>query len=290
MLLLMLNLHKGITMTTFKVLIVDDSIDNLKLMVSVFEKYEPTCEVFQTNTPTNAVTIATKVLPDLIITDWNMPEFSGIELIKYLKKEAKIKDTPIIMATGVMLTPEDLKTALNAGAIDYIRKPIEPVELIARSKSALLITSYYKALVDQKDKELTESSLHLLKGQEFNRSFAGKIDNLKQDILSNSNTVIDTLDGIKDELLREVNEDGWYRFNLSFSQVHADFNKNITDKHPNLTPSELKLCAFIRLGMANKEIAGVLNQTGDSVKTSRYRLRKKMNLEGVNLESYISGF
>lgn len=277
-------------MPNYKILIVDDSIGNLKLMVSVFEKYQSNSEVFQTNNPERALSIAIQTKPDLIITDWNMPEFSGIELIKKFKDEPSIKDIPIIMATGVMLTPEDLKTALNAGAIDYIRKPIEPVELIARSQSALLLTSYYKELVDQKDKELAENSLHLIKGQEFNRTFADKIDHLKTTILAKSITAIDELNELKDELLKQVDEDGWYRFNLSFSNVHANFNRSLTEKHPNLTPSEIKLCAFIRLGMANKEIASVLNQTADSIKTSRYRLRKKLGFDGQNLEAYISQF
>lgn len=277
-------------MTNYKILIVDDSIENLKLMVSVFEKFQPNTEVFQTNNPERAIAIALQTKPDLIITDWNMPEFSGIELIKKFKAEASIKDIPIIMATGVMLTSDDLQTALSAGAIDYIRKPIEPVELIARSQSALLITTYYKELVDQKDKELAENSLHLVKGQEFNRSFASKIEKLKHTVLNNSGKAIDELNELKDELLKQVDEDGWYRFNLSFSKVHENFNRNLTEKHPNLTPSEIKLCGFIRLGMANKEIASVLNQTPDSIKTSRYRLRKKLELDGENLETYIAQF
>lgn len=194
------------------------------------------------------------------------------------------------MATGVMLTSDDLETALNAGAVDYIRKPIEPIELIARSKSALLIASYSKLLVDQKDKELTESSLHLLKGKEFNNAFAEKIDKLKVTIIKNPEQATIELTILKKELLQQVEEDGWYRFNLSFSQVHSNFNKNITEKHPDLTPAELKLCAFIKLGMANKEIASVLNQTADSIKTSRYRIRKKLKIEGNNLSSYISQF
>ncbi len=277
-------------MSNYKILIVDDTIGNLKLMVSIFEKYEPEYKVYQTNNPQMALSISIKVQPDLIITDWNMPSISGIELIKILKKESILKDTPIIMATGVMLSSEDLQTALTAGATDYIRKPLDPVELIARCKSALLISSYYTMLVEQKNKDLAESSLHLIKAQRFNRTFVSEIERLKEIVVSQPGKAVEKLEYIKSELLQEVEEEGWYRFNISFSQVHANFHKKITEEHPNITPAELKLCTFVKMGMANKEIASVLNQTADSIKTSRYRLRKKLNLEGVNLETYLTRF
>ena len=49
-------------------------------------------------------------------------------------------------------------------------------------------------------------------------------------------------------------------------------------KHPNLTPNDLKLCAYLRLNLSSKEIAPLLNISPRSVEVKRYRLRKKMNL------------
>lgn len=278
-------------MELYKVLIVDDIIENLKVMVSVFEKHQPQYEVFQTNNSKKALDIAKQTLPDLIITDWDMPHLSGIELVKQLKEHSETKDIPVIMATGVMLTTSDLKTALEAGAIDYIRKPIDVIELIARTNSALLITKYYKAMLDQKEQELTENSLYLVKVQEFNSSFAASLNRIKELIRTDSEQAITQVDAIKEDIIKRGDEEGWYRFNLSFSKVHKDFVKHLSQKHPNITPSELKLCSFIRLGMANKEIASVLNQSPDSVKVSSYRIRKKIELESsINLRSYLSQF
>ncbi len=278
-------------MEKYKILIIDDSVDNLKILVSIFEEFQPSYEVFQTNNPEHAIQIAKQTLPNLIITDWNMPNISGIELIGMLKQEVILKDIPVIMATGIMLSNNDLQLAFKAGAIDYIRKPIDATELIARTNSALTLASYYNQIVEQKNKDLTETSLHLIKGQKLNKSFASKIEHLKKVILKNPSQAIDELNELEQELEQSIEEEGWYRFNLSFSKVHEKFNKNLTEKHPNLTPSELKLCAFIRLGMANKEIASVLNQTYDSVKVSRYRIRKKIDMgECGNLEAYISQF
>lgn len=278
-------------MKQYKILVVDDLVENLKIIVSVLEKHQPNYELYQTNNPQKALEIAKQILPDLIITDWDMPQLSGIELIKQFKKDSDTREIPIIMATGVMLSTKDLKQAFEAGAIDYIRKPIDPIELIARTNSALLITKYYNEIVDQKDHELTESSLYLVKIQEFNTSFAAKLDALKNTIRIDQNEAFAELDKLKEELQQRSAEECWYRFNLSFSKVHKDFVKNLTEKHMNITPAELKLCSFIRLGMANKEIASVLNQTPDSIKVSSYRIRKKMNLEaGINLRSYLSQF
>jgi DNA-binding NarL/FixJ family response regulator len=247
--------------------------------------------VFQTNNPEKALDIAKETIPNLIITDWNMPQLSGIELILKFKQHPLLKEIPIIMVTGAMTSSDDLQIALNAGAIDYIRKPIEPIELIARTSSALMLAKYYEEVIDQKNKELTENTLYLVKGQEFNRSLSKGIEHINTKILNEPHRAICELNELKKELAQKVNEDGWYKFNISFSKVHANFEKNLINIHPKLTPSEIKLCSLIRLGIANKEIASVLNQTTDSVKVSRYRIRKKIDMgDCPNLESYLLQF
>ena len=55
--------------------------------------------------------------------------------------------------------------------------------------------------------------------------------------------------------------------------------KKIKSLHPNLTPSDLKLCAYLRLNLSSKEIAPLLHISSRSVEIKRYRLRKKMGLE-----------
>ena len=276
-------------MQNYKVLIIDDLVENLQVIVSVFSKYLPNYEIFQTNKPENAIDIALDTQPDLIITDWEMPNITGLELIQNFKSNKLTKSIPIIMATGVMVTTDNLRMALDAGAIDYIRKPIDPIELIARTNSALLLTDYYNQIVKQKDEELTESSLHLIKSNEFINGFANKLDKVKEIVTQND--AIKQLELLKEQILQRSKEASWNRFNLSFSKVHKYFRKNLTENHPNITPAEIKLCSFIRLGMSNKEIASVLNQSPDSVKVSRYRMRKKLSLASdVNIETYLLKF
>ena len=71
-----------------------------------------------------ALLIAEKRQPNLIITDWEMPEMSGLELIKSLKRNKNISHIPCVMITGMRTTAENLGEAFKEGAIDFIRKPI----------------------------------------------------------------------------------------------------------------------------------------------------------------------
>lgn len=275
----------------YTILLVDDLIENLKTIVSIFETHRPEYTVFQTNNATSALNIVSQNQPDLIITDWDMPGMNGIEFIKELKNNSETKDIPVIMASGVNLSSSDLKTALNAGATDYIRKPIDPIELLARVHSVLKITDYHKKMIETKDQELTESALYLVKSNEFNIDITKKLKILSQFISKENNPAQEFLEDTVKEINDRINEDSWYRFNLSFTKVHKEFDKNLISEFPWLTATELKLCAFVRLGMNNKDIASVLHQSPDSVKVSRSRLRKKLAIDkSINLESFLANF
>jgi CheY-like chemotaxis protein len=73
---------------------------------------------------------------DLIVMDVRMPEIDGIEACRRIKAVEAFRDTPIIMMTA-RSEPAVLRGAFDAGATDYIKKPIEEVELLARIKAAL---------------------------------------------------------------------------------------------------------------------------------------------------------
>lgn len=74
--------------------------------------------------------------PDIILLDWMMPNMSGPELTRRLRKDAVTEDIPIIMLTA-RVSEDDKVTGLNAGADDYIVKPFSPRELIARINAVL---------------------------------------------------------------------------------------------------------------------------------------------------------
>jgi AraC family chitin signaling transcriptional activator len=77
-------------------------------------------------------------------------------------------------------------------------------------------------------------------------------------------------------------------FKEAFNNADKKFIKKVKSKHPDLTPNDLRLCAYLRLNLSSKEIAPLLNISHRSVEVKRYRLRKKMNLShNLNLTNYI---
>ncbi|UJP05407.1 MAG: phosphate regulon transcriptional regulator PhoB [Nitrosomonas sp.] len=83
-----------------------------------------------------ATQITNDALPDLVLLDWMLPDMSGIEFAKKLRRETRTKNIPIIMLTA-RTQESDKITGLDAGADDYITKPFSPRELMARIKAVL---------------------------------------------------------------------------------------------------------------------------------------------------------
>ena len=80
----------------------------------------------------------------------------------------------------------------------------------------------------------------------------------------------------------------WQLFDKYFDQVHQDFIHRIKEKHPVLTPNDLRLCAYLRMNLSTKEIAPLMNISIRGLEISRYRLRKKLGLDrDTNLTKYI---
>ena len=74
--------------------------------------------------------------PDIVLLDWMLPGGSGLELLRGLKRDEATKDMPVIMLTA-KTTEDNVIQGLEAGADDYIAKPLKPRELIARIKALL---------------------------------------------------------------------------------------------------------------------------------------------------------
>jgi DNA-binding CsgD family transcriptional regulator len=85
-----------------------------------------------------------------------------------------------------------------------------------------------------------------------------------------------------------ANQDEWKVFEANFERAHEQFVKNLKENHKDLTPSDLRLCAFLRMNLSSKEIAPLLGISVRGVENHRYRLRKKLNLDlDCNLTDFI---
>ena len=138
-----------------------------------------------------------------------------------------------------------------------------------------------------KNKELATVTMHLVER-------GGMLSSIKEELL----TVIKRLNipNLSYEfrsVFRMINDteksdDDWTRFALYFDQVHNNFLSHLKTKYPQLSPTDLKLCAYLRLNLSSKEIAQLLNISLKGVEVSRYRLRKKLNLATeVNLHDFL---
>ena len=86
----------------------------------------------------------------------------------------------------------------------------------------------------------------------------------------------------------EKNDEDWNRFSVHFDEVHNNFLATLKTKYPQLSSTDLKLCAYLRLNLSSKEIAQLLNISLKGVEVSRYRLRKKLGLATeTNLHNFL---
>lgn len=89
-------------------------------------------------------------------------------------------------------------------------------------------------------------------------------------------------------LTRNSNQDKeWTDFNAHFESLNRNFYARLRQHYPDISPGELKICALIKMNLSVKEMAGILNISPDSVKTARYRLRKKI---GLSTEDNLTDF
>src|SRR5919199_1308213 len=132
-----------------QILLVDDTLENLKLVTTFLNQYE--FEVLTAKSGTHALKILEKASPDLILLDIMMPEIDGFETCRRLKASHKTKDIPVIFMTAMadFANPENKVKGLTLGAVDYITKPIQLDEVLARVKIHLHLRALTKQLQDQ---------------------------------------------------------------------------------------------------------------------------------------------
>jgi len=86
----------------------------------------------------------------------------------------------------------------------------------------------------------------------------------------------------------EKSDDDWQQFSVHFDQIHSNFLSKLKEKFPDLSPNDLKLCAYLKMNLSSKEMAQLMSITIRAVEVSRYRLRKKLHLSSdTNLFDYL---
>lgn len=172
-----------------KILIVDDSVENRQLLFRTLEKAG--YEILEAADGKEGLTQAVKNLPDLILLDIVMPELDGYQVCEALKKDLRTAGIPVIFLSAETETKDKIR-GLESGGVDYITKPIDRGEVLARVQTQLNIRRLTKELIQaniellKKNAELEEANAAItqlmhtdpLTGLANRRYFLEILDNL----------------------------------------------------------------------------------------------------------------
>ena len=138
----------------YPILIVEDSPDSLKLLERILAKAGN--EVQAVGNGIEALNAFQDRLFPIVVTDWMMPEMDGVELCRTIRKNPSDSYVYIILLTARGSTAE-IVTGLEAGADDYLTKPFNAAELLARLKTAKRVLNLERTLRQANDRRPAKS-------------------------------------------------------------------------------------------------------------------------------------
>jgi CheY-like chemotaxis protein len=134
---------------TYRILVAEDDRQSQQWITELLSGYpNPKFSVMCVPNGKIACELAASQMPDIILMDWEMPVMNGLEALEIIKSNTTTAHIPIIMVTALSL-PEDLDLALSAGADDYLTKPYEKLQLIARIKAVMKRAQVLKSLREE---------------------------------------------------------------------------------------------------------------------------------------------
>lgn len=174
---------------------------------------------------------------------------------------------------------------------NYLDEQFEHAQEIHRKEEALkneiklneLQKKQHEIQLDAKTKELANTAMEMTKKDELLENIKGDLHFFKKEIISKPKF---------DKLLSTINKNittskDWEVFESNFNEIHDSFFKSLIKNHSQLTAKDLKLCAYLKMNLATKEIAPLMGISARGVEIHRYRLRKKLNIDNnQNLNEY----
>ncbi|NNE27645.1 MAG: response regulator [Saprospiraceae bacterium] len=260
---------------------------------------------------------------DLILLDWQMPKVDGLETLKAIRRGPDYTHIPIIVITGKD-DSESLELAFNFGCTDYIRKPVDKIELAARVQNVMELNKSQETLIQQskellrlykiiQDQKYTlEESLGFKRAaiEAHEEKITAEKEILERDIKTLSLQISKTINHVRQikqvvqELLNAANKNGQHesiidglktveksinkiisnnQSNLEVKRIieisDKDLNRKLLSINPKLTNLELRHCNYLNMNLSNHEIADIMNVELKSLQMSRYRIKKKLQIE-----------
>jgi len=142
--------------------------------------------------------------------------------------------------------------------------------------------------VDYKNKELSAMTLHMIKRSEVLNKLKTHIKDASKEQIVTKETLSALLRMIR---TAEKSQDEYNDFNKQFFDVNRDLFEKLQQSFPELTTTDLKLCALLKMDLSTKEIAQILNNSTKAVEIGRYRLRKKLGIDStIKIQAFLNSF
>lgn len=208
------------------ILIVDDHPSNLQVLFALLESYG--FRVLAVQNGENALKIVESILPDLILLDILMPGMNGFEVCRLLKAKASTQDIPVIFLTALSETVNKVR-GFELGGIDYVTKPIEHQELLARIHTHLTLKKMRYSLFLQNEK--LQQEIYARKLVERQQAFVRKITEKIRDSLDETQI----LQTVTEELVQVLKTDSCqielYDEKLTMATVVYEYSKGAPKYH-----------------------------------------------------------
>ena len=284
------------------VLIVDDDPDAISMLNAALSEAQMTALVALSGE--QALTIARRIRPDLILMDAMMPGMDGFEACQKIKADAVIAHIPVVFMTGLSAS-EDMVKGFDSGGIDYVTKPIDLKALIARirahlvnsriaagAKQALDTMGQYSLAVDAEGNILwsTPNTHSLLAGFGADQQWISstlstyiapwleqggkqplRIEDLSQPLL------IKTMDNQQ--------ADEWL---LLIELANKPKEEDLLREKFDLTPRESEVLTWISRGKTNQEIAMILDFSPRTVNKHLEQIFRKLGVENRTTAAAVS--
>jgi len=144
-----------------------------------------------------------------------------------------------------------------------------------------------------KSAELSNIIMNVIRKNEILLDIADHLTHIQGSLSSEPTTKIDKqIEKIKSLISENIShDDDWKNFTSNFDVVYENYLARLSKEYPMLTTADLRLCAYLKMGLSSKDIAPLMNISYRSVEMSRYRLRKKLGLDrSVNLTEFLTNF
>ena len=286
-----------------KILIVDDTPANIRLLGDYLSRYYT---VLIATNGENALQLAKENIPDLILLDIIMPGIDGYEICRRFKEKTETRDIPVIFISA-KTSIEDEAKGLELGAVDYIKKPfnlpiikgrvqthlslkraMEDTELLVAQRTAELLETQQNLQKKTKSLEETNIALQVL----LKRRDQEKLE-FEDEIMANVNKLVRPyLEKLEPLLTVEKQKKLLQIALMNLNEIVDPFARGHLASIAKLTPSEIQVANFIKMGKPSKEIAALLDVSCRTIETHRTNIRKKIGLKKskMTLRKYLLSY